>query len=144
VLVTAACADGTTAQEASKRRTADGLASMVVPECDDTGSCIAGFYVDGDFYSQSCAAVRTDLVSERPFAKGRYGDTSSVEMRAVRGVDSDVLAAISGPGGACEEGEVPTSPWSMAFGPGAEDERVRDDAICMAITEADRARNGCA
>ena len=144
VVIAASCADGTTAQEASERRTEDGLATMVLPECDDTSSCAAGFFVDGDFYGQSCGAVRPEFVADRPFAKGRYGDMSTVEMRAIRGVDSDVLAAISIPGGACDDGEVATSPWSMMFGPGAEDERIRDEAICRAVTEAHRARNGCA
>ena len=141
----AACGDDeNAAREASKRRTEDGLASMVQPECDDTNACAAGFFIDGNFYRLSCAAVRPDLVADRPFARGAYGATSTVEIRPVRGVDPDVLAAISIPGGACDEREVATSPWSMAFGPGAEDERARDDAICQAITEVDRGRNDCA
>jgi hypothetical protein len=138
-----ACATEDTAREASRQRTEDGLASMVQPECDDTNMCKAGFFVDGDFYSQSCAAVRPDLVTGRAVARGRYGETATVELRAVRGVEPDVLAAISIPGGACDDGEIATSPWSMAFGPGANDEWALHSAICEAVPGDQRGRNGC-
>jgi hypothetical protein len=132
---------GCASADEAVRRT-DGLPTMVQPECDDTAACAAGFLIDGDFYGLSCGGVRAEVVAREPLARGRYGG-KVVEMRAVRGVAPDVLTAVSIPGGACEEGSSVTTPWSMLFGPGADDETARHQAICRATLSEERGRNGC-
>src|SRR5215216_5032563 len=102
VLGIADCGYEDAAREQSMRRT-DGLPTIAQPECDDTAQCRAGFSVGGKDYSHSCGAVGPDLVTGEALARGRYGEVT-VEMRAVRGVEPGLLAAISIAGGNCDEG----------------------------------------
>lgn len=120
----------------------DGVPSIVTPpDCDDTGSCAAGFTVANTFYTRSCGAVRPEVVTEEVLAKGDVnGD--DVEVRAIESVDSDVLVAVSIEGGRCSEGEGVLSPWSMAF-PEESDDDERGEAICHAAVDEHQARNGC-
>lgn len=111
------------------------------PECEDNGSCAAGFVVADTFYALSCGAVRPDAVTEETLARGElYGE--DVEVRRVKGVRADVLVAVSREGGRCAEGDVPLSPWSLAFPPGASQTEL-DAAICVAVVDEHRARNNC-
>lgn len=115
--------------------------TLVEPECDDAGSCAAGFLVYGRFHSLSCGAVRADLVTDEILARGElYGET--VEVRSIEGVSADVLVAVSLEGGRCGDDDVALSPWSMVFPEGASPSET-DVAICAVVVEEHKERNDC-
>lgn len=122
-------------------RSAAEVATLVEPECDDTGACIAGFLVTGTFYALSCGAVRPDAVTEETLARGELY-REDVEVRSVEGVSPDVLVAVSVEGGVCGDDDVPLSPWSMAFPEGAS-QSEKDAAICSVVVDEQRAWNNC-
>ena len=127
--------------EGSPTSSPAGAPTLVEPECHDTGACAAGFVVGDTFYALSCGPVRPDVVSEETLARGGlYGE--EVEVRSVTGVSSDLLVAVSIEGGDCADGDVPLSPWSMAFPEGGSQSELKA-AICAVVVDGHRARNNC-
>lgn len=115
--------------------------TLVEPECDDGGSCAAGFLIDDRFYALSCGAVRPDLVTHETVARGElYGQM--VEVRSVEGASSDVLVAVSLEGGRCGDDDVVLSPWSMAFPDDASQSDI-EAAICVVVVDEQKDVNDC-
>lgn len=140
VLALSACGSKTGPDGPSAGSPAE-VPTLVEPECDDGGSCMAGFLVADTFYALSCGAVRPDAVTEETLARGElYGE--DVEVRSVEGVSSDVLVAVSVEGGLCGDDDVPLSPWSIAFPEGASESEL-ETAICAVVVDEHRARNNC-
>lgn len=117
---------------------------LVVPECDDTSACAAGFVLDdGVFYAVGCTAIRDSAVSDEVIGGGEFeGQTITVNL--LEGVPRDVMVAVSMPGGLCKEGDEAVSQWSMVFPTGG-DQGAVTQAICDVgeMSDADRRANGC-
>lgn len=117
---------------------------LVVPDCDDTGLCAAGFVLDdGIFYGLSCRAVRDAEVSDEVLGRGQL-EGEEVTVNAVEGIDRDVMVAVSLPGGLCHDGAEALSGWSVAF-PSTVDDAVARETLCQVgeLTEAQRVADGC-
>jgi hypothetical protein len=117
---------------------------LVVPDCDDSASCPAGFVLgDGVFYNLGCRAVREADVTSEVLGRGRLDD-ESVTVNAIEGIDRSVMVAVSLPGGLCEEGDQALSHWTGAFPPSVDDEALQE-ANCSVgeLTEVQRIADGC-
>lgn len=122
-------------------RPAADVPTLEEPECDDGGSCAAGFLIADTFYALSCGAVRPDAVTEDTLARGVLSG-EEVEVRRVDGASTDVLVAVSVEGGLCGDDDVALSPWSMAFPAGASQSEL-EATICLVVVDEHRARNDC-
>jgi hypothetical protein len=117
---------------------------LVVPDCNDTASCAAGFILDnGVFYNLGCRAVRDAQVTAEVLGRGQL-DGESVTVNAIEGIDRAVMVAVSLPGGLCEEGDQPLSKWTGAFASTIDDDVLRE-ANCSVgeLTEAQRVADDC-
>ncbi len=118
---------------------------LVVPECNDGGSCVAGFVLDDVFYALSCAAIREISVTDEVIGEGDiYGD--SVTVNRIAGVEDSVIVAVSVPGGYCseEDPDQRLTDWSMAF-PEDADQEALSAAICVVgdLSAAQRLADRC-
>ena len=117
---------------------------LVVPECNDTGMCAAGFVLDdGVFYNLDCGAVRSSAVSDEVIGSGEF-EGQIVSVNTVEGVSRNVMVAVSLPGGLCAEGDEAVTGWSMAFPQGADQDAVLEAACEFGeLSAAQRRANGC-
>lgn len=116
-------------------------------ECGVAASCAAGFTMNGVRYSLSCAAIRTDAVSDEVLGTGRTPYGREFEVRRVKDVDPALFVAANQPAGACAEGEHFRTDWQVALSPRPKDTDPRPllDAICLVgdLSAAQSQTNGC-
>jgi len=116
---------------------------LLIPECDDGGSCIIEFVLDnGIFYAPLCATVRPSSVTKTVIGNG-YLSGEQVSVNAIGGVPTDAVVAVSGHGAGCAE-RTSDSRWWFAIAAGAPDSFFTQ-ALCDAgdLTEAERRTEGC-